>query len=102
MQTIGITGGTGFIGRHLSALMVRKGYDVVIFTRSAAGKQGNRITYAHWDPDNRTCDINALKQMDAVVNLAGAGIADKRLTAKRKKEIVDSRVNSTGFLLSKL
>jgi len=102
MQTIGITGGTGFIGRHLTKLLVSKGYDVVIFTRSAGKKMEKGVTYFHWDPDTGTCDINALKELDAVVNLAGAGIADKRLTEKRKKEVMDSRVNSTEFLLSNL
>lgn len=102
MLKIGITGGTGFIGRHLTALLVDKGHDVVVFTRSAAGRTTDKVTYAHWDPEKNTCDINALAGLDAVVNLAGAGIADKRLTEKRKKEIIDSRVNSTEFLLSNL
>ncbi len=102
MLTIGITGGTGFVGQHLTALLVAKGYNVVIFTRSAARKTDKQVTYAHWDVDRKTCDINLLKELDAVVNLAGAAIADKRLTDARKKEIIDSRVNSTAFLLEKL
>ncbi|MCW3123647.1 MAG: hypothetical protein JWQ38_3139 [Flavipsychrobacter sp.] len=103
MSTIGITGGTGFVGTHLTSLLVSKGYKVVIFTRhlpKATSKPP--ITYAHWDEDLGACDINGLKQLDAVVHLAGAGIADKRLTEKRKKEIVDSRVEGTEFLISKL
>ena len=102
MHTIGITGGTGFIGQHLTALLVSKGYDVVIFTRSAARKTDKHVTYAHWDVEKRTCDINPLKELDAVVNLAGEGLADKRLTDKRKQLIIDSRVKSTEFLLGKL
>jgi uncharacterized protein len=101
-QTIGITGGTGFVGQHLTRLLTAKGYNVVIFTRSAARKTDSQVTYAHWDVDNHTCDINALKELDAVVHLAGAAIADKRLTEKRKKEVIDSRVNSTAFLLQQL
>ncbi len=103
MSTIGITGGTGFVGTHLTSLLVSKGHKVVIFTRhlpKATSKPP--ITYAHWDEDKGACDINGLKQLDAVVHLAGAGIADKRLTDKRKKEIVDSRVKGTEFLISKL
>jgi uncharacterized protein len=98
MKTVGITGGTGFVGKHLTALLVNRGYNVVIFTRSAARKTDDRITYAHWDVERRTCDINPLKDLDAAVSLAGAGIADKRLTKKRKKEIIDSRVQSNEFL----
>ena len=103
MSTIGITGGTGFVGTHLTSLLVSKGYKVVIFTRHLPKTTSKPpITYAHWDEDKGACDINGLKQLDAVVHLAGAGIADKRLTVQRKKEIVDSRVKGTEFLISKL
>ncbi len=103
MKTIGITGGTGFVGRHLTTLLINKGYNVVIFTRNAPKDRINQqLTYAHWDADKRECDINALKELQAVVHLAGAGIADKRWTEKRKKAIFDSRVTGTDFLVSQL
>lgn len=100
-MTIGITGGTGFIGRHLTALLVSKGYEVVVFTRSRK-KPLIKVSYAHWNPGKGSCDIAALGKIDAMVNLAGAGIADKTWTAKRKQEITESRVNATAFLVSQL
>ena len=39
MKTIAITGGAGFIGQHLTALLTNKGYNVLIFTRNVANKQ---------------------------------------------------------------
>ena len=99
MKTIGITGGTGFIGRHLTAHLIRQGYQVVVFTTRVAKKRAKQhITYSHWDPVRGTCDIIPLEQIDAMVNLAGVGIADKRWRKKQKEAIVDSRVNSTQFL----
>ncbi|MCD6063658.1 MAG: hypothetical protein K0R82_1569 [Flavipsychrobacter sp.] len=102
-RTIGITGGTGFIGRHLAAELVKHDFQVVIFTRSPEKrKRKPKFTYAYWNPAANKIDVGALKQVDTMVHLAGAGIADKRWTKKRKKEIVDSRVKATDFLVSQL
>ncbi len=103
MKVIGITGGTGFVGRHLTALLIRKGYEVVVFTtRVAKRRKKQHISYAHWNPETKACDLNAIKNVDAVVNLAGEGIADKRWSEKRKKAIRDSRVHSTEFLIAQV
>ena len=101
MKTIGITGGTGLVGKHLTKLLLSKGFNVVIFTRSTSLKKTpDGLSYAHWDAKRRSCDIAAIKRLDAIVHLAGAGIADKRWKPKRKKEITDSRVKGTHFLVS--
>jgi uncharacterized protein (TIGR01777 family) len=103
MATIGITGGTGFIGQHLTGLLVEKGYEVVIFTRDVARKQSQKnVTFVHWNSDIGECDINGLRSIDGIVHLAGAGIGNKRWTDDRKKKIVDSRVKVTDFLVSRL
>jgi uncharacterized protein (TIGR01777 family) len=95
MKVIGITGGSGFVGNHLAALLTGKGYEVIIFTRSAAANPAkNNVSYAHWDASKNECGLSALQKIDAIVNLAGAGIADKRWTEKRKKEILQSRVHA--------
>ncbi|MBN9481777.1 MAG: TIGR01777 family protein [Bacteroidetes bacterium 43-93] len=100
MQTIGITGGTGFIGHHLANHLVSNGYKVIIFTRDVAGHTpGQFIDYALWDTGSKAADINAFKQLDGIIHLAGAGIADKRWTKDRKKEIRDSRVDGTQYLV---
>ncbi len=100
---IGISGGRGFVGRHLSALLISKGYAVTLFGRSEAeSTEFSNLSYARWDPEQTYCDTKALSCLDAMVHLAGAGIADKRWTAKRKKEIYDSRINGTRFLVEQL
>lgn len=103
MQTIGITGGTGFVGKHLTSLLTGKGYQVIIFSRNAQDKVAmGPVSYACWDAEQRKCDTNALGKLDAIVHLAGAGVADKRWTNARKKEIIDSRVKATDFLVGQL
>jgi uncharacterized protein (TIGR01777 family) len=100
---IGITGGTGFIGSHLARRLVEQGHEVVIFTTHPAKKKKKTgYTYSYWNPEEGKCDLTSLKKLDALVNLAGAGIADKTWTPKRKREIVDSRVKATHFLTSRL
>jgi uncharacterized protein (TIGR01777 family) len=103
MKTIGITGGTGFVGSHLTDLLVSKGYNVVIFTTRVAKRPAKpNVSYAHWSPEKGVFDINGLKEVNAVVHLGGAALADKRWTSQRKKEILDSRVKATDFLISQL
>jgi hypothetical protein len=93
MPTILITGGTGLIGTALSGLLSEKGYRVILLSRRAPE------TF-HWDPDAGTIDTEAIRQADYIIHLAGAGIADKRWTAKRKRIIEESRTRS-GVLLVK-
>lgn len=103
MRMIGITGGTGFIGRHLTRLLRESGYHVVIFTRRPERHTSEEgISYCYWNPEEKRCDLTCLKHVEAVVHLAGAGVADKRWTKKRKEEIVKSRVEGTKFLVSQL
>lgn len=103
MKIIGITGGTGFIGSHITQLLAQKGYNVVIFTRRIpkTPTQEN-VSYALWDPYNKKIDVTQLAGVDGVIHLAGESVAAKRLTAARKKEIVDSRVKTTQFLVDHL
>ncbi len=93
MATILIAGGTGLIGNRLSDMLRKKGYVVRILTRTPGGEG----QYA-WDPSAGTMDEKALQGADCVINLAGAGIADKRWTPARKRLIIDSRVQSAGTL----
>ena len=103
MSTIGIIGGTGFVGSHLTSLLTGQGYKVIIFSRGKSQESGNPlINYAGFDYKKQLCDLDALKQLDAIVNLAGAGVAEKRWSKKRKEEIVSSRVDNTKYLISVL
>jgi uncharacterized protein (TIGR01777 family) len=98
MATILITGGTGTIGKSLSKYLADKNHEVIILTRHPRPGTG-AVSYAAWSPAKQTIDIDALQKADYIINLAGAGVADKRWSKKRKQEIVDSRVQSGQLLV---
>src|SRR5687767_12662984 len=102
METILITGGTGMIGTQLRQALLDKGYKVIILTRGSDNKKPSQpgLQYAQWNPVRQYIDRGAITTADHIIHLAGAGVADKRWTTKRKQEIVDSRVK-TGELLVK-
>lgn len=90
-----VTGGTGFIGQALCPLLAGAGHEVVVLSRSAeaprpAGTSAVVADLGSLDPED----------FDATVNLAGAGIADARWTAARKRLLVESRVNTTSRLVA--
>ena len=95
-----ITGGTGFLGESLVNDLLSEGYECVVYTRNP-GKYNNRtsLQYKEWieDVDYLKTDIN---NSYAVINLAGAPIIGSRWTEKYKKEIIDSRVNTTNALVN--
>jgi uncharacterized protein (TIGR01777 family) len=90
-----ITGGGGLIGKYLTTLLQDTGYMVSHLSRT--GMAGNVKTYK-WDPENGIIDTEALEGIDFIIHLAGANIGEKRWTGKRKKEIIESRVNSARLL----
>lgn len=92
-----IAGGTGLIGSRLSYLLTKSGYEVAHLSRKIGGDP-QYPTY-HWDPMKGQIDQDIVSQVDYVINLAGAGIADARWTAARKKLIIDSRVKGNELLL---
>lgn len=102
METVLITGGTGLIGTALTSLLRSKGYKVIILSRTLHEQNDENIAYAQWDVEKEYLDPGAMQAADHIVHLAGAGIADKRWTKKRKKLIVDSRVNSGKLLMKAL
>ena len=104
MATILITGGTGLIGQALSNALLAKGYEIIILTRKpkiATGKTA-KLFYAEWNINEQTIDIDAITKSDYIIHLAGASISEKRWTAKRKKEIAESRVMSSALLIKAL
>jgi uncharacterized protein (TIGR01777 family) len=96
MKTVLITGASGLIGSHLTKLLKKKDYRVIHLSRSASENLADR-TFV-WDVEKRTIDDEAVRQADFIIHLAGAGIAEKRWTAKRKNEIISSRVESARLL----
>ena len=90
-----ITGGSGLVGRQLTVLLINSGYDVAWLSRS---KKANHKCFI-WDYKSRQIDSECLTWPNVVVHLAGVSIMDKRFSQTRKKEIMDSRVESAQFLL---
>jgi uncharacterized protein (TIGR01777 family) len=100
-KNILISGGSGFIGKHLTELLIEKGFSVSILSRSDK-KNTADISYFKWDVANQTIDEAAVLNADYVIHLAGENIAEKRWTAKRKLAIIDSREKSTQLIYSVL
>ena len=88
---IAVTGASGLLGSSLVPALRVDGHDVVRLVRGPARGADERS----WDPAARSLDPAALADVDAVVHLAGAGVADKRWTAARKAVVVGSRVDGT-------
>lgn len=85
------------IGSALAKALVAKGYQVVVLSRRQR-PPAHGIVYKTWDVENGRIDASAISEANHIVHLAGANIASKRWTEKRKKELVSSRVD-TGSLL---
>lgn len=90
-----ITGASGLIGARLTSRLLDKGYQVAHLGRS---KKSGEVQSFVWNPAKGTFDAEAMNGVDVVINLAGAGVADKRWTAKRKQMILDSRIDSVNLL----
>jgi len=95
-EIILITGANGLIAKELSKRL-EKEYTVRFLTRK---KQ--RANEFEWNLKNGTVDENAFENISHVIHLAGAGVAEKRWTDERKKEIISSRVDSAGLILKTL
>lgn len=101
MKTVLITGGTGLLGKTLAKLLKQKGYKLHLLSRSSKGVD-NYDRVFQWDVNKGEMDIEALEEVTDIIHLAGAGIADERWTDKRKKEIIDSRVDTLELILAHL
>lgn len=95
MQIV-IAGGTGTIGRRLVYHLLQYGHVVKVVSRQPfrPANLPAKIVFAQWDGKSAQGWGNLVEGADAVVNLAGAGIADEAWTDARKKEIEESRVNA--------
>ena len=96
MRKVLIAGGSGLVGSRLSQLLFEKGYDIAWLSRNTQKNVPYEVY--HWDVVRKEIDSAAFNKVDVIINLAGAGIADKSWTKERKQLIIDSRVNSTQLL----
>lgn len=113
MPTVLITGGTGMVGRALTAALLERGYDIIILTRNPGGNNKpaksrgvefdtSRISYSSWDIDDQVIDKDAITKADYIIHLAGANLREKRWTKKRKKIIIESRIKSSALIIKAL
>ncbi|RKR11221.1 hypothetical protein C8C83_2921 [Flavobacterium sp. 90] len=94
-----LTGGTGFIGKHLTDVLIENGFLVSILSRSDQ-KNTSSITYYKWDLKKNFIDQKAILEADYIIHLAGEGIVEKRWTKKRKKAILESRTKPIDLIFS--
>ncbi|AYG83338.1 Epimerase family protein [Streptomyces hundungensis] len=95
---IAVTGSTGLIGTELVRSLRADGHEVLRLVRRRPGAPDE----VAWDPVRQYVDAAGLAGCEAVVHLAGAGVADHRWTAAYKKEIRDSRLLGTAALAEAL
>lgn len=90
-QRIAITGASGLIGSALVGFLKSEGHTVQRLVRRAPVSPEE----IQWDPKTGYVDMEALRGVDAIIHLAGAGVGDKRWTRKYKAEILNSRLLGT-------
>ncbi len=93
---VAITGSSGLIGTALKEFLRTSGHEVVQIVRDRTITDDNTH---YWNPATGDIDDNAFDGVDAVVNLAGAGIGDRRWSENRKRDIRHSRVAATELLV---
>jgi len=89
-----ITGGTGFIGSHLQQALIHAGHRPIVLTRQTL-PANEGVTFLH-----SLDELPDTAEIDAIVNLAGASLAEKRWNAQYKRIIVDSRLSTTADVVA--
>lgn len=92
MSRIAVTGSSGLIGTALVTALRERGDEVVLLVRQAPRAPDE----VQWDPASRALDPHLLDGVDGVVNLAGAGVGDRRWSPAHKHAILASRVDATS------
>lgn len=94
MAKILITGGSGLVGTALIKQLLKGTHQVSVLSR----KQVPDSNYFLWNLEDNYIEEGALENVDIIIHLAGANIAEKRWTKRRKRELINSRVLSTRLL----
>ncbi|MEY4322532.1 MAG: hypothetical protein RL410_313 [Actinomycetota bacterium] len=91
-----ISGGSGLIGSALTPFLESQGHEVVSLVRRPSRNRAE-IT---WNPARHEIPENALDGIDAIINLSGAGVGDRRWTKSYKQQILQSRLDATNTLVN--
>jgi len=100
-----LTGATGFVGTRVIKALHKRGHTSVVLTqdsRRAAVRLPHSTQIYSWDPKKRIFPEKALRDVQAVIHLAGENIADGRWTTSKKDRIRDSRIEPTRILVEAL
>lgn len=96
-----LTGGSGFIGSYLTKVLIDNGFSVSVLSRSDR-KNTDLITFYKWDLEHNYIDEEAVLKADYIVHLAGEGIVEKSWTPKRKKALLESRIQPIDLIYAVL
>jgi uncharacterized protein (TIGR01777 family) len=92
-----LSGGSGFVGKALTQVLVDSGFSVSVLSRSKR-KNTEEVSYYTWDVSKQLMEEEAVLKADYIIHLAGENIAGARWTSKRKNEIIASRVDSIKLI----
>lgn len=95
-----ITGGTGLVGSVLVKNILDKGHNVRLLTRKKKGR--DRVEEYEWDIPGCRIESKVFDNLDAVIHLAGEGVAEKKWSPAQKKKIISSRVESAQLLFDSI
>lgn len=102
MKKIIIAGGSGLVGGRLVNLLTGKGYFVTVLTRSKRKSDSAGVQFSEWSPAENIINPEVIAEADAIINLSGENVAEKRWSKKRKEQILTSRVQSNQLLINTL
>lgn len=91
-----ITGGSGLVGSNITQQILKNKDEVNWLTSSK--KENKEVNSFNWNIYKNQIDSACFQNVDVIIHLAGAGVADKKWTAERKKELIESRIKSTQLL----
>lgn len=95
MEKVLISGASGLLGKAIAEKLRNKGFEVLTLSRSRKNDKNSFV----WNIEKGQIEEEAVKNSDYMIHLAGEGIADKKWTDERKKQIIESRTKSTQLLL---
>jgi uncharacterized protein len=99
-KNILIAGGTGLVGSLLMRELEKRKFTAHVLTRNS--KQVDEQRFFYWNPAKNELNYPFLNDVHIIINLSGAGIADKRWTEKRKVELIQSRILPAQFLAKQI
>ncbi|WP_432363827.1 TIGR01777 family oxidoreductase [Sporosarcina sp. UB5] len=92
-----IAGGSGFIGQHITDLLVKNGHEIIILSRNKKSDSTN-VKYVVWLQEGAVPE-KEIGEVDVFINLAGVSINDGRWTEAHQKQIYESRMEATDELI---